>query len=272
MMSTSRIRTTRKGVGTLASPLVLMLTCALALGTPAQADTIRVDPGADTSFGKVIIGSGQNLPSMQAANPWDIGSYPAQAVISYHNGGVQLDQADVATAAVSWTRTWLRRTCGDVKPATIGKCRAIAIFDVDDTLLSSYPVGLANDPQFSYDRTASDSAVKACSTPVIEATREAYRIFRSWGLATAIITGRPESQRKATLDCLAAAGMADWDSVSLKPPGDDRSAAAYKRSTRQALIDDGWVIGPSIGDQVSDMSYGALGRGFLMPNIRYFLP
>jgi len=34
----------------------------------------------------------------------------------------------------------------------------------------------------------------------------------------------------------------------------------------------GVKIGPSIGDQVSDMSYGYLGRGFLLPNLMYLVP
>ena len=253
---------------------VLAVICAgwLMGGHPALADPVRVDPGPELAAGKVIVGSGQNLPSMESPNPWDIGSYPADAVIAYQDGGVQLDQAEVAAAAVLWTRAWLRRACGDVKPETVRRCRAIAVFDVDDTLLSSYPVGLANDPQFGYDPAASDAAVMACSTPVIEASREAYRIFRSWGMATAIITGRPESQRAATVDCLAENGMNTWESVQLRPASDTGSAATYKKSARDSLIDQGWSIGPSIGDQVSDMSYGSLGRGFLLPNVRYFLP
>lgn len=244
----------------------------LIAGPAAVAETLRVDPGSEIAAGKVIIGSGQNLPSMDSASPWDIGSYSASTVIAYYTTNAALDQAEVAAAAVAWTRNWLRRECGGLSVGAIGECRAIAVFDVDDTLLSTYPIGVAITPQFGYDPAASNEAVQACSTPVIQASREAYRIFRSWGMATAIITGRPVSQRQATLDCLAENGMSQWESVRLRSSADTGSAATYKKSAREELAAQGWRIGPSIGDQVSDMSYGSLGRGFLMPNVRYFLP
>lgn len=240
--------------------------------TTAGADTIRVDAGPTVNAGKVIIGSGQNLPSMGSPSPWNIGPYPADRIQRYQRTDLTTDQAEVASSAVLWTRSWLRRTCGGLSVDDVRSCRAMAVFDVDDTLLSSYPVNVTNDPPFSYDPQRSDAAVRDCSTPVIQPVRQAYDILRSWGVATAIVTGRPENQRNDTLACLAAGGMPEWDAVHLRPIGDAGPAATFKYDVRTDLISRGWRIGPSIGDQVSDMSFGALGRGFLLPNLRYWLP
>lgn len=49
------------------------------------------------------------------------------------------------------------------------------------------------------------------------------------------------------------------------------SAGEYNASARKALQRDGYTIVASVGDQVSDMSYGHLKRGFLMPNTMYYL-
>lgn len=249
-----------------------MLTLVGGVVSPARADTRNVDLADDVSAGRVIVGTGQNLPSLDAGRSWDIGPYPQSAIVGYHRDRVAKDQAAVATAAVLWTRAWLRRACPSLKPADIRGCKAAAIFDMDDTIVSSFPVAVTNDPPFSYDPERSDAAVASCSTPLIRATRHAYETFRAWGMATILITGRPESQRQATIDCLTENGLTDWDGIQLRPRNDTRPAARYKADARGALIDQGYRIGPSIGDQVSDMSYGALARGFLMPNVRYFLP
>jgi hypothetical protein len=50
------------------------------------------------------------------------------------------------------------------------------------------------------------------------------------------------------------------------------SSARFKAKARKSLQDDGWTIVASVGDQVSDMAYGRLTYGFLMPNPMYFLP
>jgi hypothetical protein len=51
----------------------------------------------------------------------------------------------------------------------------------------------------------------------------------------------------------------------------DASSAEYKALARESLKRDGFTIVASVGDQVSDMSYGHLKRGFLMPNTMYYI-
>ena len=143
--------------------------------------------------------------------------------------------------------------------------------DVDDTILSSYNSDKISPTSFTHDSVTSDRAVESCSTPVIEPVRKAYKAFRSWGVATIVITGRSEKQKKVTMDCLESFGMGEWDEAHFKPQSYIGTASAWKHQIRQQIIEKGWDIGPSIGDQLSDMSYGSFSRGFLMPNVRYFI-
>jgi len=259
----------------LASAVVLTMSTigaiSPAVAEDATAEVVAVDVGGLSPAGISIIGTGQNLPSMNFPGDWDIGPEAGKQVIAYQVDSAQADKAAVAAAAVQWTRSWLKRACPGVKPAAVRNCRAMAVFDVDDTLVDDFVVGLRSQPTFTYDPAVSNQAVATCEAPVNEPVRQAYEIFRSWGVATAIVTGRSQSQQAATMECLGRLGMSDWDSLTFRPSSSTGPAADYKKAARAGLVDNGWKIGPSIGDQISDMSYGSLGRGFLLPNVRYYL-
>ena len=177
----------------------------------------------------------------------------------------------MADAAIAWTNQWSQSRCNVPKSLDFSQCRLAAVFDVDDTMLSSYFVDLNSPVPFVHNGELLNNAIKSCKTPVIEPVRKAYQVFRSWGIATFIVTGRSENQRKSTLNCLESMGMSEWEGAHFKPHEYKGSASQWKYQVRQLLINDGWNIGPSIGDQVSDMSYGSFTRGFLMPNVRYFI-
>lgn len=239
----------------------------------AHADVVAVDPGATVSAGKPISGSGQNLPTLNATSTWNIGSYPADLINAYYSSGaVVRDQRDVAVAARAWSKKWLRDTCGSTAKAEVRACKAAAVFDIDDTLLSSYPTLSSNSPAFSFSQTSFDAAATQCTATVIEPVKNLYRSLQRMGVAIVLLTGRGESLREPTANCLRQAGITGWEELILRPAGDTDSASIYKVKARKALIKDGWRIGPSVGDQVSDMSYGALGHGFLIPNPMYLIP
>jgi len=245
----------------------------LILAPPAGAETVAVDPGDTVSSGKAITGSSQNLPSMDSSDIWDLGSYPAASVDAYYSSGAaERDRREVARAALTWTRNWVRETCGGTAPEKVRACRAAAVFDVDDTLVDWYPTLSKAEPAFTYDATLSDEVIVTCGTPVLSSTRALYRSLRKMGVTVFLITGRPEAQREASATCLRSLGINGWQDFILRPTGDSSSAAVYKSQARKGLEKKGWRIGPSIGDQVSDMSLGRLGHGFLVPNLMYFIP
>lgn len=252
--------------------LSVVAATAIALSTTASAQTVVVDPGTALSAGKPITGSGQNLPSISNTTIWQIGANPAASVIHYYNSGQALkDQSEVTAAALKWTRTWVKKECGSTKPVRVRACKAAAVFDVDETLLSNYDWFAAAVPQFTVDAAASAAANANCTLPVIAPTRALFNSFKKLGVTPFIITGRAEADRDATAACLTKAGITGYADLILKPAGNTQNAAARKADQRQALIRQGWKIGPSIGDQISDMAYGAMDHGFLLPNAMYFI-
>lgn len=245
----------------------------IAASTSAHAETVPINSGAKANAGKMIIGSGQNLPSLNAASWWNIGSFPAPEVKAYYtSGGAASDQAEVTQAALRWTKQWLASTCGSSKPARVKVCKAAAVFDIDDTLLDTFPVLSTNPMPFEFDQAIDDAAIDSCATPAIAPSRALFKSLKSLGVAIFLITGRSESQRAATESCLSKYGITGYNSLFLKPAGNTQDAAVRKAGQRKELMKKGWKIGPSIGDQVSDMSHGFLGRGFLLPNVMYFIP
>lgn len=253
----------------------LLVTTALLIAgaNVAYADVIAVDPGHKIAASKRIMGTGQNLPTLNATSTWNIGSLPAELVNAYYTNGQALqDQADVAKTARTWSTKWLDRTCGGTDRAAVRACKAAAVFDIDDTLLSSFPTLSANTPAFSFSQGAFTTAAKKCTAPVIQPVKELYVSLKRMGVAMVLLTGRGEALREATAKCLNKAGISGWKAFILRGPDDTESASTYKARERRALIAQGWNIGPSVGDQVSDMSYGALGRGFLLPNPMYLIP
>lgn len=249
---------------------------SLLVGTVAPAalgEVIPVDPGAKVSAGREIVGSGQNLPSIQAVEIYDVGPGPADLINRYYSSGaVERDQRQVAAAALRWTKAWLRETCGSTQPAKVRACRAAAVFDIDDTLLSSYPTLSTNVPAFTWDSATSDASVEDCTKPVIDATRRLFNAFKKLGVTPMLITGRSDTQREETVRCLEAVGISGWETLVMRGSDNRLPASVYKSQARKALEKKGWTIGPSTGDQISDMSYGHLGRGFLLPNPMYFIP
>ena len=258
----------RMRIGALGAAVAL----AVVVAPGVQAETVAVDPGRQVSAGKPITGSGQNLPTLDATAIWDIGSYPAQLVNGYYTSGEALrDQQAVARAARVWAKKWARDVCG-ATPPKVRDCRLVAVFDIDDTLLSSYPTLSTNSPAFTYSPATDSASIEECTQPVIQPVKDLYLALQRMGYSTAVITGRSESQRDATVACLTRNGITDWESLVMKPSGSTMAASTYKAQARRALIREGWRIGPSIGDQVSDMSYGSLAHGFLIPNPMYLTP
>lgn len=257
----------------LTSLIVSIAVCCGGLATAARAETIVVDPGAKVSAGRTIIGSGQNLPTLNATATWNIGANPAALIDAYYSSGQALsDQRAVARAALRWARTWVEAECGGTAPAMVRACKVAAVFDIDDTLLTNYQTLSAATPAFTFSLAAYDAAAAACSTPVIAPTKQLYLALQDMGFAMVLITGREEAMREVSAACLRQNGISGWQKFVLKQPGDTDPASRYKAKARRALERAGWRVGPSVGDQVSDMSYGALARGFLIPNPMYLIP
>lgn len=255
-----------------ASRWVLCVGLALALTTPAvaQAAAFPVNPGPVVA-GRTIIGSGQNLPPITEST-YNVGPYMAPQVESYYTGkAIQEDRADVALAAWRFVRDWTRERCGTTVSA-VRDCKAMVVFDVDETLLNSYSYSVAQDPQFTFNPTTWTEYVDACGYAPIPQTRDLFDRLKGLGVRIALVSSGSSDTRSAMVSCLNAKGISGWERYVMRgDKASDLSAGEYKALSREGLKREGFTIVASIGDQVSDMSYGHLKRGFLMPNTMYYL-
>lgn len=253
--------------------VILIVTTAIALPATAHAETFNVAVSPSVSAGKVITGSGQNLPSLLSPTPWDIGSYSAREVSEYYaSGAASADQSSVTHAALKWTQRWVEQACGSKTPKRVRACKAAAVFDFDDTLVSSFPVLASNPKPFEFYPVLDAASIRDCITPAIPATQALFNSLKRMGVTPFVITGRGEDERPAIEGCLSKLGYTGYGALLLKPDGTSQPASRLKANHRKELIEQGWKIGPSTGDQVSDMSYGYLTHGFLLPNVMYFIP
>jgi acid phosphatase len=225
----------------------------------------------------VVLSAGcANPPSIPT--PVHVGTQPAnvgdakRAATAYHESGAYA--RDVA-AMVAETGAWLARRAPQVS-------RPALVLDIDDTALTNLEVIRADDfgriiggpcvalPEGPCGWAAWDLLGRA---PVIEPTLELHRQARTLGIAVFFITGRPESQRAATVRNLRAAGYEGYAALHMVPEGARfTSAADFKAPVRAAIERSGYTIIANMGDQPSDLEGGHAGRGFLLANPFYRIP
>ena len=241
----------------------------------AGAAVVPVYPGP-AAAGKPITGTTINLPPLPttpSTATYNAGAQFAEAITTYYSTQVVADQAGIANAARNWTVKWLDRACGGHMPPKVKACRAMAVFDVDETLLNNYTYYSAESPAFTYSSDTWGPYQDQCKPTAIAATAALLRSFVKMGMGVALVTGRHDTSRTTTLACLRKRGITGWTTLVMRNSNNsDLSASIYKAQARKQLQASGWKIGPSLGDQVSDMAGGYLRRGFLLPNPMYLIP
>lgn len=258
--------TPRRALLALLSP-ALAIGIALGMAPAAQAAVVPVDPGP-TAAGRPIWGTTQNLPPMQVTGNYFAGPQNAEAIEDYYDSGqAKRDQQAIAKAAQKWIYSWVDSTCNG-RPES---CDATVVFDIDETLLSNYDYYKSTG--FTFTQAGWNAFTESCGTTAIGPTRDLYRKLVRDGFAVVLLTGRSDSERSATAECLRKRGIKDWHELILRTQAEaSLSADVYKSRNRADLQTEGHRIVASIGDQVSDMSKGHLKAGFLLPNLMYFIP
>lgn len=240
---------------------------ALACAATALGGAFPVNPGAVVE-GRPIVGSGQNLPPI-VGTTWNQGAsvFP-QVSWYYESDALPRDQAQVIAAARSWVQRRVRAACDGSAPADLRRCRVAVVFDIDDTLMSTWPYEKAQDPPLSFNTSTWNAFVQACGYEPIRPSIDLLNDVRRQGVYVAIISGGSVADSPYSRACLRRNGVKAWDQATFRPPSaSDMTAAQFKVRARMALEKKGYRIIASIGDQVSDMSWGHLERGFLLPNV-----
>ena len=237
----------------------------------AVAGAFPVNPGPVVQ-GKPITGSGQNLPRINGKT-WSQGSSVLPQVSWYYESGTAArDQGQVVGAASRWIDQRVRTGCRGTSPAAVRRCKVAVVFDVDDTLLSSWPYEKAQDPPLSFHPATWDAFVAACGYEPIPPSIALLNRLMAKGVHVAIISGGPAQIAASFEDCLRKNGVTGWSSATFRPAGTQQwTAAQWKVRQRMALETQGYTVIASIGDQVGDMSWGHLERGFLLPNVMAYL-
>lgn len=132
------------------------------------------------------------------------------------------------------------------------RAKLAVVLDIDETSLSNYAELLQTD--FGYNAQAWDQWVDQADAPAIPGTLRFYREAEKLGVAVFFITGRPESERAATEANLRRAGYTQWAGLTLRSAAQTHTPTiAYKSAARQQIVNDGYRIAVSIGDQMSDL-------------------
>ncbi len=163
-----------------------------------------------------------------------------------------------------------------------GQGKPTVIFDIDDTLLSTYDYTLAE--QFGYTSASNQVWIDDAAFPAVFYMPQLVSFAAKHGYSIFYITGRPVSQTAATIKDLTAAGYTApaKGHLFLKPtvpPAYLHCAAAptcttteYKSGTRQHISSLGYRIVADFGDQFSDLLGGDAGHQVKLPDPMYYIP
>ena len=147
------------------------------------------------------------------------------------------------------------------------------VLDIDETSLSGYCEMKRED--FGYISGMFNTWVVSPEADVVlPGTLRLFNKARAAGVEVFFITGRPEEQREATVRNLEAAGYKGWKGLSLRR-GEQKTMAtvAYKSEERRKIVDAGYRIVMSVGDQWSDLNGEPKAEvSVKLPNPFYYLP
>jgi len=231
------------------SILVLLLTAVLAValaasqarnGRPSVAKLTGLEPDAKL---------------LQPINLY----WAKQSIIGYMNG--QYDD-DMSSLLNSWLTYWNGR-----KP--VGKWDTV-VFDIDDTILSTYPEMVAQD--FGYIPKLNHDSVMAAAYPVIPETQMLYQRLIQLGYKIVFLTGRHQDVVNATVLNLERAGFPQYAQLIVRSPDQyNMTAQLFKQGQRAILTKQGYNIVGTIGDQWSDINGDYTGYRMKVINYGYYI-
>ncbi|KAF8401973.1 hypothetical protein HHK36_012924 [Tetracentron sinense] len=148
------------------------------------------------------------------------------------------------------------------------------IFDIDDTLLSTVPYYKKH--QYGGEKVDLGSLegwMAESKAPALEHTLKLFNEIKGRGFQIFLISSRRENLRSATVDNLVKVGYHGWTGLKLRGPEDDwKTVQKYKAETRKLLVDEGYRIWGSVGDQWSSLEGNpSAKRTFKLPNSLYYV-
>ncbi len=199
------------------------------------------------------------LPLPATAEPRNLELLKREIRAYVASGEYDREVAAVAKQAAAWIETRVtKRQPGE---------RLAVVFDLDDTLWSSWPDLKVYD--FGWNDATWVAWVEAARAPAIRPVQAVYQVTRQLGLEVFFLTTRTERERKATERNLSNIGCCECTALIMQPEGDTRTAVVFKTAERRRLTAEGYAIIANIGDQTSDVAGGFAERAFKLPNPFY---
>lgn len=144
------------------------------------------------------------------------------------------------------------------------------VFDIDDTVISNYPLLKMEDFGGSYDIRL--KLVMKGGQPVIPAALSLYKLALEKNVHVFFVTGRPLSAKEVTEKVLNDAGFTTWVGIYYKPETyNNKPASEYKSVARKKIMEQGYKIIENIGDQYSDLIGGYALATYKLPNPFYYI-
>ena len=136
------------------------------------------------------------------------------------------------------------------------KENSLIIFDIDETALSNYQFGL--DYDFGYNEDIWTEWVDSKKATAISEVKSLYDMLIEKGFKVVFLTGRNRNHYDATKENLISEGYSKFDTlITRKMDALKTTAVDYKSKERKQLVENGYVIEGTIGDQLSDLGHSA---------------
>lgn len=150
------------------------------------------------------------------------------------------------------------------------KENSVVIFDVDETVLDNY--GLAVLMEFGYVYEMNKQWNRELKASAIPQVKEFYEYLLSKGTKIIFLTGRNIPEYEVTYNNLKQEGFTTFDTLITQREHEyELTATEFKSSKRKELVDNGYEIIGTVGDQWSDLKGPHHGILVKIPNYLYLI-
>lgn len=195
-----------------------------------------------------------------AQEPQNISLLKKELVKYYDSGDYEADIVKVVDKAKQHLELHIKKNISN-------KNKLALVLDVDETVLSSYSFRAKHDFVFPSEKTFDQAASKGF--PPIKPVAKLYNYAKAQNIALFFITGRRDTIMSQTLNNLKNAGYLNWNGLFLKPKDLSLKTADFKAWARKEIVNQGYTIVASIGDQPGDFYEGCNDCNFKLPNPFY---
>jgi predicted secreted acid phosphatase len=150
------------------------------------------------------------------------------------------------------------------------KEKSVVLFDVDETALDNYE--LAKSMSFGYVYKMNKEWNAEMKSPAFDQVKELYDFLIDKGARIIFLTGRNIPEYEVTYGNLIKEGYTNFDTlITQRKHEQEMNAQEFKSSKRKELVERGYDIIGTVGDQRSDIEGPYSGIQVKIPNYLYLI-